>query len=167
MNQLQSPATPVVANDTAYSASQTIGKWYVLNIEKIILMLFIVCACATLVMACTPIGDPAMPTEGLKMPVEVLKSGNDLKVTNNTDREVFFFACPERLLPVITWTSVVNPLTATNRVSAKSSKNFPQSQFSLRANDAVHVAWWHLGQKINDSLNLYNADSVRGLTVSP
>ncbi|TAE28582.1 MAG: hypothetical protein EAZ92_08080 [Candidatus Kapaibacterium sp.] len=156
-----------MANNTADTAQQSRLKQYALHRTSLFQALAIVSAFSALALACTPVEGNPVTSEGLKAPVEVVKSGSNLKVTNNTDREVFFFACPVRLLPVITYTTTVNPLTATNKVSAKSSKDFAQSVYSLEANDAVHVAWWHLGRKVNDSLNLYNADSVRGLTIAP
>jgi hypothetical protein len=165
MNQSQAPTTPVMANDTANTVHKTSRLGYALNVEKSILLLFVFLGITALFASCVPV--VPTPAEGLTFPVEVVKSGSNLKITNNTDRDIYFFACPVRLLPVITWTSTVNPNTATNKVIAKSTKDFAKTQFSLEANDSVHFAWWHLGQKVNDSLNLYNADSVRGFTIAP
>jgi hypothetical protein len=167
MNQHYTPATPVMADDIANAAHQSKSGGYVLNVEKIILTLLAACVVFTLAMGCSPTQNNPVSIESLPASVQAVLSGSDLKITNNTERDIYFFACPVRLLPVILYTTDVNPLTATNKVPAKTTTAFARSLFSLEANEATHFVWWHLGRKVNDSLNIYRADSVRTFTVNP
>lgn len=97
-----------------------------------------------------------------KAPVIVTWFGNDLSVTNNTSKTIYFVAFPVRMLPVILWTPITNPNTAL-QVSPQATKKFPRSRFSANNPDTLMFSWWHLGMKLTDSL--YNPDSVRAIQV--
>lgn len=102
--------------------------------------------------------DPTKPEVCAKL------SGENLIVTNNTEKDVFLAVFPERILPVVLWTPVTNPSIGA-KVAAKAVVNFNRSRFFIQDRDTVQLSWWHLGALVRDSL--YNPDSVRSLRLFP
>lgn len=109
--------------------------------------------------ACSPVGTNPPPGT-----VTASLTATELVVTNETDKDVFLLAYPERMAPFILVTTTTNPRTTT-KVGAKSFVRFSHDRFMIQPRDTVFLAWWHLGRQWNDSL--YNPDSVRSIRVFP
>ncbi len=123
--------------------------------------LFLAVACAPLEPT-PPISETCLNTYAVEVCAKL--SGENLLVANNTEKDIYLSAFPERILPVVLWTPVTDPRIGI-KVAAKSFVNFNRDRFHIQERDTVLLSWWHLGEYVRDSL--YNPDSVRSIRVFP
>lgn len=126
--------------------------------------IIVACFAFLLASACTPTAAPQAEktlTTTQTEPVTIAMRGQNVDITNNTTKDVYYILVPQKVLPVILFTTTVGPQTP--RIAGESTLSVPPTDIhSAQQGDTLELYWWHKGMPTSRE-GFFNHDSVRNL----
>ena len=94
------------------------------------------------------------PTESTENSVSVTKMGNQLKITNNSNQTVYFFAVEQRAASLINWAPNFNgpKIIISSSTIIDYSEIYNGSKDQIETGDKVIVYYWDDTEKTNPKI---------------